>query len=82
MWDISFYCVKYFMKELIESDKFQQQLRIKELQSKSTVLALSNYQIERRFGPTITTTIQNDTYERFKPDCKSFSVARYLHSKF
>ena len=64
--------------EYIESDKFQEQLLIKQFQSKSTVIALSNYQIEKMFGPTITTTVNNEIFERFKPDCKSFSVNNLL----
>jgi hypothetical protein len=65
--------------EYIESDKFQEQLLIKQFQSKSTVIALSNYQIEKMFGPTITTTVNNEIFERFKPECKSFSVSIFCN---
>jgi len=75
----TYYLHKQF--EYIESDTFQQQLLIKQLQSKSTVIALSNFQIQKMYGPTITTTVQNEIIERFKPESKSFSVRNFFRRK-
>jgi hypothetical protein len=64
--------------EYFESDKFQHQLLIQQLLSKSTMITLSNYQIQKMYGPTITTSVQNEMFERLKPDSKTFSVIFFL----
>jgi hypothetical protein len=62
-----------------ESDKDQEK-RIKEqFRSKSTYLVRSNCQVKKMFGPRITTTVNSDMFERFKPDCKSFSVNNFCN---
>jgi hypothetical protein len=48
---------------------------LKTLQAKSTVIALSNNEISKRYGPFITSTIQtDDVVDSLGPDVKNFSV--------
>jgi hypothetical protein len=58
--------------EYIES--VQKLLLIKSFHDTSMKIALHNNQIKKMFGPGITTTVSDEVFERFKPECKSFSV--------
>ena len=66
--------------ELKNSDKFRVDSLLRELYTKSADFNLvTNVHIQKMFGPDITTTINNEIFERFKPDSKSFSVNNFCN---
>jgi hypothetical protein len=64
----------YAIHNYIKSEKFQEQRLIRECQLWTTKIARFNNQIEKKFGPDLTTKVNYEKFESFEPECKSFSV--------
>jgi hypothetical protein len=63
----------YYKKQNFKED--DNVLAIKRLQSDSTIIALSNYQINKLYGPSITSTMNSVNFKDIiKPESKSVSV--------
>jgi hypothetical protein len=69
---------KQFLKEYKKSDHYQLESLIRELHSKSSDIDMvKNYQIQKLFGPGLALIVYSEILERFKPECKSFSVNNF-----